>query len=140
MRGLWGYEVRGVMGWLLRYGVIGVWGFRGGTTETTTRITTRCVSNGPGEVGNAKVRLKWSDVWSCLGNERRSLVGVALGSPNADASNNLSFDCSRDCSRATPMRAAEVSISSAFPPGITRGRPFTPGKPPGFHPPDLRIR
>ena len=38
------------------------------------------------------------------------------------------------------MRAAEISISSAFPPGITRGRPFTPGKPPGFHPPDLRIR
>ena len=38
------------------------------------------------------------------------------------------------------VRAAEISISTGFPPGITRGRPFTPGKPPGFHPPDLRIR
>jgi hypothetical protein len=28
----------------------------------------------------------------------------------------------------------------AGPPRIIRGRPFTPGKPPGFHPPDLRIR
>ena len=37
-------------------------------------------------------------------------------------------------------RGLVKGVARGDPPGITRGRPFIPGKPPGFHPPDLRIR
>ena len=38
------------------------------------------------------------------------------------------------------QRGLVKGVLTGDPSEITQEKPFTPGKPPGFHPPDLRIR
>ena len=73
--------------------------------------------------------------WTAVTSQQHQQPAAAANSrqqpPAATSSRQLS-KAAASIRQQPPVRAAEISISSVFPAGITRGGPFTPGKPKDF--------
>ena len=61
--------------------------------------------------------------------------GVPWGSLGVSWGDLRALDCV-----VGSQRGLVKGVLTGDPPESPGGKPFTPGKPPGFHPPDLRIR